>query len=420
MHRLLAGVLLALVPAFALAEPAQFNGPLTLRQAVARAQVAGFDVQFAEADALGARAQAATARAALLPQVALSGTTLNAHLPQLGMPVARQTYLSATASIPILLPSALLANRGAASGELAAAAQTDEARNDAAYVVIQLYHRAQLADALIASRTAAFQAQQSHLRQAELRVAAGKVARYTLARDRAESANSQRALQDAIADREQAYNDLRAALDYRIDSRLTLADSLQADATPVSEDVALRRAATLRPAVVSALRQLDAAHERTRAAKAAYLPSLSGNAQTYSGSSSPDLGSTGYQFGLTATLPIIDGNRTAAISGAKSEEVRAQSRYEQTALFAQRDVANAFSELQAARFSMQSARATLSDAQEQLRIALLREAAGKAINVEVLDALSVAASANEGVLVSIARYNNAVASVQHASGDLAQ
>ena len=66
---------------------------------------------------------------------------------------------------------------------------------------------------------------------------------------------------------------------------------------------------------------------------------------------------------------------------------------------------------------MNTAAAAQADADEQLRVAQLREEAGKAIELEVLDALAVAASAREGALRAMARYDNAVAAVQHAAGD---
>jgi len=419
MHRFLVALLLVGTPLAASAEPLRYDGQLTLQQAVARVQTAGFEVEFAGADALAARARGAMARGGLIPQIGVTATTLNSHLPQLGMPVARQTYLSVIATVPIIVPSALFAVRGAGLVELGASAQIDEARNDAAYTVIQLYHRAQLAQALIDARTASATTQQSHLHQTELRVAAGNAARYVLSRDRAAAAVAQQGLQDAIADRDERLNDLKAALNYRIDSNIVLAQRLQVNGSNLSQAEAMRRAVVQRPSVIAALRQIQAARLRTSAAKAQYFPSITGNAQTYSGSSSPALGTSGYQFGLTASLPIIDANRSAAILQAKSDEQRAQTQYDQTALIAQRDVANSYSELNAATLNLQTAHAALLDAQEQLRIARLREAAGKGINLEILDAFSADANAEESVLVAIARYDNAIAAIEHATGDLA-
>lgn len=402
-----------------LADPQIHNGPLTLDQAVARARDAGFDVRLSQAYAESARAQAASVRALVLPQIGISGTVLKADLPQLGMPAARQTYFSANASLPILSLSQWLSASAARTAGLGSEISVSEARNDAAYAVIQIYHRAQLADALVSARSVSVQAQQRHLHLTQLRVKAGKSPRYLLARDRAALAGAQQDLEDASSQRDQALNDLKAALDYTIDSQIRLADPLTLAPFNLDQAAALKRSVELRPAILAARRQLDAARVRVSAARAAYIPTVTATAQTYNGSSSPALGAKGYQVGVTANLPIIDGGtRSAGIAQALADVHRTQTQYDEIRLFAQRDVVNAFRELQAASRNLQTAQAAVADSQEQLRIAQLREASGKGINLEVLDALAVDASARENVLSAIARYDNAVAGVQHATGDL--
>ena len=412
-------VLFALLGEVAFAGALKYDGPLTLGQAMSRAREAGFDVRLAQADAETARAQAASARALALPQISISGTTLKADLPQLGMPVARQTYFSVNGSIPILSLGQWFTASAARIAGAGSEISVSEARNDAAYAVIQIYHRAQLDEALVGARTIGVQAQQSHLHLTQLRVNAGKNPRYLLARDRAALADAQQQLEDASSERDQALNDLKAALDYTIDSQVRLANTLTVAPFDLTQTTALARAQELRPAVLAARRQLDAARVRASAARAAYLPTVTGTAQTYNGSSSPALGAKGYQVGVTATLPVIDGGtRSAGIAQALADVHRTQTQYDQITLFAQRDVVNAYRELQAASKNLQTAQTALADAQEQLRIAQLREASGKGINLEVLDALAVNANARENVLVAIARYDNAVAGVQHATGDL--
>ncbi len=416
---LLSLLLAALVGSVAFADPLTYNGGLTLNQAIARAQNAGFDVRLSQADAETARAQALSARALTLPQIGVSGTALKANLPQLGMPVARQTYLSANASVPIISVSQRFSASAARMAETGSQISLSEGRNNAAYAVIQIYHRAQLANALVSARTIGVQAQQSHLHLTQLRVNAGKNPRYLLARDRAALASAQQDVEDASAQRDQAINDLKATLDFTIDSQVRLADTLTIAPFNLSQAAALKRLEQVRPAILAARRQLDAAHMRVSAARAAYVPTVTGTAQTYNGSSSPALGTTGYQVGVSANLPIIDGGvRSAGIAQALADVHRTQTQYDETHLFAQRDVVNAYRELEAASRNLQTAQTARADAHEQLRIAQLREASGKGINLEVLDALTVAANARENILSAISRYDNAVAGVQHATGDL--
>ncbi|MDQ6929439.1 MAG: TolC family protein [Candidatus Eremiobacteraeota bacterium] len=409
----------ALLNTTALADPLTYNGELTLNQAVARARDAGFDVRLWQADAETARAQAVSARAQVLPQVGISGTTLKADLPQLGMPVARQTYFSANASVPIIALNQWLLASAARIAGAGSEISVGEARNDAAFAVIQIYHRAALADALRSARTIGVQAQQSHLRVTQLRVSAGKSPHYLLARDRAALAGAQQDLEDAASQRDQALNDLKAALDYTIDSQVRLNDTLVVEQFDLGQEAALKRLLDLRPAILAARRQLDAARTRVAAARSAYAPTVTATAQTYNGSSSPGLGSTGYQVGVTANLPIIDGGtRSAGISQALADVHRTQARYDEICLYAQRDVVNAYRELQAASRNMRSAQTSVADSREQLHIAQLRETSGKGINLEVQDALAVDAKARENVLSAIVRYDNAVAGVRHATGDL--
>lgn len=412
-------VLFALLGSTAVADPLTYNGALTLSQAIARAQNAGFDVRLSQADAETARAQALSARALIMPQIGVSGTVLKSDLPQLGMPVARQTYLSANASVPIISASQRFSASAARIAETGSQISVSEGRNNAAYVVIQIYHRAQLANALVSARTIGVQAQQSHLHLTQLRVIAGKNPRYLIARDRAALASAQQDLEDATAQRDQAVNDLKATLDFTMDSQVRLADTLTVAPFNLTQAAALKRLEQSRPVILAAQRQLDAAHLRVSAARAAYVPTVTGTAQTYNGSSSPALGANGYQVGVSANLPIIDGGtRSAGIEQAVADVHRAQAQYDRIHLFGQRDVINAYRELGAASKNLQTAQTARADAREQLRIAQLREASGKGINLEVLDALTVAANARENILSAISRYDNAIAGVQHATGDL--
>jgi len=401
------------------AEPLTYNGPLSLAQALARVRDADFDVRLAQAGARSARAQALGQQALTRPQLSVAATALNANLPQLGMPVARQAYVSAIASLPLLVTNQRLGYLAGNFSADATSASVGEARNNAAFAAIQIYRRAQLGQALIDARSVALIAERSHLRNTELRVTLGKSARYLLARDRASLAAAQQNLEDATAQRDEAVTELAAALDYSISSNIVIADSLQPVSFVSTEKLALAKAMNQRPAVQAARVQLEAALARTSEGRATSLPTITANAQSYNGTSSPMLGAAGFQIGVTVNVPVFDGGaRRATVAQGAAEVQRAEAMVEQTELFAQRDVANSYRELKAASINLQAARTGLSSASEQLRVAQLREAAGKGIVLEALDALSVAANARENELMAVARYDNAVASVQHATGDL--
>ena len=71
----------------------------------------------------------------------------------------------------------------------------------------------------------------------------------------------------------------------------------------------------------------------------------------------------------------------------------------------------------AARQNLQTAQAELTNALENLRVARLRQQAGRGIELEVLDALAVAAQARESSLRAQASYDLAVAGIHHAAAD---
>jgi outer membrane protein TolC len=402
-------------PSLAGAQSTPAAAPISLRDAVRRVESDGFDVRMALAQATLAAADVGTARAAYLPQIGVSGTATDGNLPQLGMPIARQAYVSANVSVPIFNPSLWAAARAAALDATAADQSADLIRSDAAFGVALGYHRAQLAAGLVDIRNVGVRDQEEHVRLTEQRVAAGKLPRYLIARDRAALAASQQMLEDEGAEKDRALIDLAALLNYDVDAPLTLADPLTRETFEGSRDTWMRQAA-VRPDVAAARSRLDAARARLDAAGAAYAPTLALNGQTYNGTSNPALGAGGGQITATVTLPLADGGtRSAAVHRARADVDRTLIDYQRTLVAARRDLADAWREREAAIRNLDTADAARADAEEQLRVARLRERAGKAIDIEVLDALTVAANARETALRALTRYNDSAAAVRRAA-----
>jgi len=399
------------------AEPERMDALLTLDQALARVQAVGFAVRAARGDAQIAAADARTARVALRPQIGASVIGVDANEPQLGMPVARQGYAAASLTLPLLTPSARFAARAAETTARAALTSVSASVDDAVLTTVQAYRRAQLADAVLDARHIAVRDQQDHLRLSELRVATGKSPGYILVRDHASLAVARQNEEDAASERDQAHNDLAALLDLSIDSQFAT-EPLAPLVFAEPRDVVTGRALRQRPALIALEQRVTSAQTSVAAARGAYFPSAQLTAQSYNGTSSPNLGRNGGQIQLTVTLPIVDGgSRAAAVARARGELDRATALRDQSRLGVQRDAANAYREFDAAPRNLATAQAAQIDAQEQLRITRVREDAGKGIEVEVLDALSVAANARETVLRSLNRFDNAIAAVHHAAGD---
>ena len=416
-----AAVLVALLSRAALADsrPAQvWNGPLTRVQAIALVTSQGFEVRIARADAQAASAAARGDRAGILPELSVAGTANAVNIPQLGMPVARQTYAGASLAIPLVnLPAAAQAR----AGRFSAAAVSEDlsaATNDAAFAAVQAYDLAVLAASVAAARKADVSEQRENVRVVALRVRAGKAATYVLAQARAALANAEQTEEDADARRDEARNDLLTLLDLGLRSRMTLADSLDPQPFGDTFPSVAARASRQRPEIAAARSRVEAAESRLRAAKAAYAPLATLSAQTYNGASAPPLGAAGSQIGVTVSLPVIDGGaRGAAVARADAELAKARIELEQRELSVRRDVANAWRELEAARRNVETAQTGLVDAKRTLSVTQLRQRSGKGIQLEVLDALAVTANAREAVLRAQARFDIAVAALHRAAGD---
>ncbi len=409
----LAGALVWPMPVSAQPTPVM----LTLQQAVARVQVSGFDVRMAQDDATAAAADAALARSSLRPQLSVSGNLLDANEPQLGMPIARQAYGAASISIPLSTPSDALRAREANDTSRAAQTSALGTANDAVFAAVLAYRNVQLEESVLAARHAAVADEQTHLRFTEERVTAGKAARYLILRDRAALAAAQQAEEDAAAAHDQAAYDLEAMLD--LNQGPIALEPLQQATYNDSRGAVLARALRQRPSIIEAQQRVAAARAGIAAAQTAYRPSAILTAQSYNGSSSPYLGGGGGQVQITASLPIADGgSRAAALAEARAHYDRAIAARDQARAVTIRDAADAWREYQAATRNLTTATAALTDAQEQLRLASLRQNAGKGIELEILDALSVAANAREAIERSIVRYDIAVAAIHHAAGDV--
>lgn len=422
MYRRILALVLSVTAASTLpvsAEPMQWNGPLTQAQVVARAQQS-FDAQLAALNAQNATAQAQSARAQALPQISVSATALNSSLSQLGMPVARQAYGSLNATVPLFVPQAWAGARAASYDAYAASATAAMDVNQAVMVAVQHYDEAALAQAIVQQRAIDVRDQQSHLSLTLERVRAGADPLYLIARDRAALAQAQQSEENARADAARARHALEVLLDIAVSSKPVVA--LEAPLLTFTPNVPAleERAYAQRPDVVAAQRSLLAARQRVSRARAAYLPTISATAQTYNGASNPPLGAAGAQVGVSASLPLFDaGSRSAEVRIARNDYDRAQVQLDRTRLQAQARVLDAVRDLQAAQRNVVTSDFELTNATVELRIALVRERAGKGIELETLDALATLASAREDVLRAQARYDDSLAALHGAVGDYA-
>ncbi|MEO6913921.1 MAG: TolC family protein, partial [Candidatus Baltobacteraceae bacterium] len=354
------------------------------------------------------------------PHLGIAATASNGGITQLGMPLAQQTYLSVNAALPIFTPSYAASARAATRSAQAATYSVSVQRNDAGLLATQAYERALLAQAVATARRATVTYEARHVQDVDARVRTGDAAKYQLFESRSSLAEAQQSLDDATAESDEATSDLEEILDLSIAPGLRLSDALVPMTLRGNAVTFADRAIVQRPEVLAAKEQLAAAQSRVAAERAQYLPMVAANAQTYNGYSNPALGAAGYQVGITASLPVIDGGmRPALVHETQAGVVRAQAVLEQVRLSTQRDVANAWSEFQTAQQNLKTAKTRVTSAAEELRVVAVREQAGKGTTLEVLSAVSDDATARENDLRAVARFNDAIAGMHHASGDFA-
>lgn len=393
---------------------------LTFADAVRRVTTDGFDYRTAIAMATVAEADARGKLAATRPSIGLSGTAIDWNEPQLGSPVSKQLYVSAKASIPLVVPAAYAAASAAAYVATGAGATGDvaNARDDAALAAARAYRRAQLAQAILDARHVAVDDQRQHVRRTGQQIAVGKLPRYIGSRDRAQVALAEQAEEDAMAERDEALIDLGALLAMPLDTPIAIAEPLVVGDVSEDRETYLKRANIQRADILAAVARRRAAEQTVRAARYAFSPIVSLNAESYNGVSSPNVGRGGGLVSVNASVPLVDGGaRHADIAKAIAELEQTQVLESRMRSYAQRDVADAWRELVAARVNITNAQTAIRNSSEQLRIAQLRERAGKAIDLEILDALSVAASAREGQARAIARLNVATSVLRRAAGE---
>lgn len=268
------------------------------------------------------------------------------------------------------------------------------------------------------------EAQEQHVTEAKerMRVAeaaynAGAIAKYDLLRNQTELAEAEQMLNMARLDQAMALIDLKSMMGISQSSQIQLTSELTyKDAVPPFDDliaVAVERSSE----VAAARARVASAESDLRVAKSAYKPQIYASAMSGPALTSGDGSANGYLVGLTASIPLIDGGqRKSAVKEAQAmiDQMCADER--QTVLNVSKDVAVAFEKLCTASKNVSLAQAAIVQAEEDYRVVNLRYEAGKATNVEVLDALASLTRARTNYAQALYGYNVARDTLTRATG----
>ncbi len=409
---------------------------LSLRAALQIAAQNSVPLKQAGTDAAAAAAAASSANAATKPGLstttyATTGDSSNTFSTSPGVdprnviripprPFADQNLML---EVPLLTGGRLSNNAAAAQTQGDAARLTLQAsRLTVTEAVTEAYADAALQAALVAVASARLSAEDEQVRITQEKVRTGRLAPVDLLREQAEEADAGESRLAAGNSALLSLVRLKTVLGVSQASVFTLSDSLDA-LTPAGQPLpatlpdALRLAAARRPELAAALKQVDAAESRVRAARAAYAPQVYGVAMA-DASAGAGVGRNGYTVGLTASLPLYDGGqRRADVDAAKARVERAKADAQQAEQQVEEDTASAWLMEQTAAAQVPVTAAGVAAAQEGYALAALRYNAGKSTTAERLDALAALvraqgafAQARADVVSSRARLRAAVGS----------
>ncbi len=300
--------------------------------------------------------------------------------------------------------------RNAATGDLAAS------ELNAALAAKTAYYQVLLARELVDVYQQRVTEAQERLRIAEEALKEGRIARYDLLRNQTDLAESRQQLNNAKRDVEVALADLKNALGVSQESSVTLTSSLSVPELLEQLADLQQLAVQQRPEVAAAQSRIQAAQANVAVAKSAYKPQVyaTGMAEIMASAGDSDGGAL---IGVTAALPILDGGlRKSAVNEAQAMVGQAEAERRDVLLAVNRDVSASYARAEAAAKNVDLAKAAVDQAEEDYRIIKLRYEAGKAINVEVLDALASLTRARADYVAALYNYNVARADLLRATG----
>ncbi len=386
-------------------------GPLTLSQAIETVIARYPSIEAAQAAVDAARARTVQSNASRLPQVSgHAGYTYNSMRPYVSISIpggpSGAIYENVQDSYAVNVTARqLLTDFGrtdklvemARSGQIAAQDALEQVRHQLGYQAIQGFYSVLLLRNSAAVAREEIAALEEALRIAERKFSAGSATKFDVLTTQVRLANARNHLTDTVASLEKQENGLRQLLGRDLAAPLEIAGDLDAEEPAIAESAAISDGLLNRPEMKvardneqTARLQLDAASRGDRPTLAAQvaggvengvMPSLYDN--------------RGYlTAGLSLEVPIFTGRRTMgermeAGAGVRSAQARERELNEAITT----EVADAYSDLNAAKSRLASSDMLVDQAKEALALAQSRYANGVITNFELLDAQSSLRSA---------------------------
>lgn len=382
-----------------LSAPLAAEPPLTLdlRGAVTQGLAHHLGLRLADQDLQKAKGAAQVEISALLPHIGaeLSETRQQINFEEFGMPAeppvvgpfnvfAVRLGLSQTLFDPVQNARVRAGREGMAAAE----SNRDDQRRAVAYICAVLYLRASALEERVVDARLQHQTAQRLLERARVQKAAGTVPGIEVLRAEVEEQAQRQRVIYFQAEAAKSRLDLGRAVGLPPGTELVLAAQVGfAPLDPQELPLALARARERRADLRSLEHRIAAAQQQRKAAKAERLPVGRFNAHyARSGPEASDLERT-FATSFVLAIPLFEGGRSAArAQEAEAQIAKLEAQRDDLLLGIDQEVRAAFLDLNAADERARVAQRTVELAQEQLRQAEDRFAAGVASNLEVVQA----------------------------------
>jgi outer membrane protein TolC len=405
------GALIAVALAVSAFGEGTLTGPLTLGQTIdaVLARYPSLDAARAAVDA--ARARTMQSNADRLPQVSADADYLyNSLRPYVafsfpGLPAGAiyeniQNSYGASVTARQLLTDFGRTDRivdMARSGQITAQDALEDTRHQLGYQTIQSFYGVLLLRSSVDVAREEISALEEALRIAQRKFSAGSATKFDVLTTQVRLATSRNHLTDTLSALEKQENGLRQLLGRDPHTPLEITGDFDADAPAIDESVAISDGLLNRPEMKLARDDEQTSRLKLDAATLGNRPTLA--AQVTGGVEDgivPNLyDNRGYvTAGVTLDVPVftgkrLTGDRLEADAGVRS----AQARERELSDTITTDVANAYSDFNAAKSRLGNADTLVEQAREALALAQTRFANGVITNFELLDAQSSLRSA---------------------------
>jgi outer membrane protein TolC len=421
------------------------TAPITLEEAIRRAQAVETTYGAAVADAGVAQAQTGIARSTLLPGVVYQnqflytqGTHIQtaAHEPttpngQITSPVrfiannAVHEYISQGVVTETFGGAALADYRRANADAAAARARLEIARRGLVFTVVESYYSVLAADAKVAVANRALAEANNFGTITRQREAGGEVAHADTVRADLQQQQRQRELNDAVLAADKAHVDLGVLLFPDPTTSYTLAAALD-PMSPLPTRAEIDAAAkSNNPDVRAAFEALRSADLEVAAARFAYVPDLSLNyyygidAAQFAIHAPDGTRNLGYSALATLNIPVWDWFAThnrVKQSTIRRTQAKAELTVTQRRLIASLD--ELYKEAAVAQAQMTLFDQSVQTATQSLHLTNLRYAAGEGTVLEVVDAQNSLVTAESSRADGAVRYHVALANLQTLTGNM--